>query len=73
MDTTGEGCGEKERWFSVNIGTQPSHVQDSNHVNNLNETLYNVNNNIMIVREFIIFCILKHHPGSPITIGNLIW
>ena len=43
MDTTGEGCGEKERRFNVNICTQPSHVQDSNYVNNLNETLYNVN------------------------------
>ena len=42
MDTTGEGCGEKERRLSVNISTQPSHVQDSHHVNNLNET-YNVN------------------------------
>ena len=36
-------CGEKERRFSVNICTQPIHVQDSNHVNNFNETLYNVN------------------------------
>ena len=44
MDTTGEGGGEKERWFSVNICTQPSHVQDSNHVNNLNKTLQSVNN-----------------------------
>ena len=43
MDTTGEGGGERERRFSVNICTQPSHVQDNNHVNNLNETLYNVN------------------------------
>ena len=43
MDTTGEGGGEKERRFSVNICTQPNHVQDSNHVNNLNETLYKVN------------------------------
>ena len=38
MDTTGEGGGERERRFSVNICTQPSHVQDNNHVNNLNET-----------------------------------
>ena len=37
MDTTGEGGGEKERRFSVNICTQP------NHVNNVNKTLYNVN------------------------------
>ena len=44
MDTTGEGGGEKERRFSVNIYTQPSHVQDSNHVNKSNETLYNVHN-----------------------------
>ena len=29
--------------------------------------------NIMVVREFIIFCVIKHHSGSPITIGNLIW
>ena len=43
MDTTGEGGGEKERRFSVNICTQPSHVQDNNHVNNLNEILHNVN------------------------------
>ena len=28
---------------------------------------------IMVVREFIIFCVIKHHSGSPITIGNLIW
>ena len=41
MDTTGEGGGVKERRFSVNICTQPSHVQDNNHVNNLNETLHN--------------------------------
>ena len=26
--------------------------------------------NIMVVREFIIFCVIKHHSGSPITIGN---
>ena len=39
MDTTRECCGEKERMFSVNICTQPCHVQDSNHVNNLNEPL----------------------------------
>ena len=43
MDTTGEGGGERERRFSINVCTQPSHVQDNNHVNNLNETLYNVN------------------------------
>ena len=43
MDTTGECCGEKERTFSVNIYTQSSPVQHSNHVNNLNEKLYNVN------------------------------
>ena len=43
MDTTGEGGGEKDGGFSVNICTHPSHVQDSNHVNNLNETLYNEN------------------------------
>ena len=42
MDTTVECSGEKERRFSINICTQPSHVQDSNHVNNLNETLYNI-------------------------------
>ena len=30
-------------------------------------------NNIMVVREFIIFCVIKHHSSSPITIGNLIW
>ena len=29
--------------------------------------------NIMVMREFIIFCTIKHHSGSPITIGNLIW
>ena len=29
--------------------------------------------NIMIVREFIIFCVIKHNFGSPITVGNLIW
>ena len=29
--------------------------------------------NIMVVREFIILCVIKHHSGSPITIGNLIW
>ena len=27
--------------------------------------------NIMVVREFIIFCVIKHHSGSSITIGNL--
>ena len=41
MDTTGEGGGERERRFSVNICTQPTNVQDNNHVNNLNETLLN--------------------------------
>ena len=29
--------------------------------------------NKMVVREFIILCVIKHHSGSPITIGNLIW
>ena len=29
--------------------------------------------NIMVVREYIIFCVIKHNSGSPITIGNLIW
>ena len=43
MDTTGKGCGEKERRFGVHICTQSSHVQHSNTVNNLNEKLYNVN------------------------------
>ena len=33
----------------------------------------NIIDNIMVVREFIIFCAIKHHSGSPITIGNLIW
>ena len=28
--------------------------------------------NIMVVRLFIILCVIKHHSGSPITIGNLI-
>ena len=42
MDTTGKVV-VRERRFSVNICTQPSHVQDNNHVNNLNETLYAVN------------------------------
>ena len=42
MDTTGEGGGEKEGRFNVNIYTQPSHVH-SHHVNNLNKPLYNVN------------------------------
>ena len=27
---------------------------------------------IMVVREFIILCAIKHHSNSP-TIGNLIW
>ena len=35
MDTTGKDCGEKER-FRVNVYTQPSPVQHSNPVNNLN-------------------------------------
>ena len=26
---------------------------------------------IMVVREFIIFCVIKHHSSSSITIGNL--
>ena len=43
MDTTGEGGGERERRFSVNICTQSSHIQDNNHVNSLDETLHNVN------------------------------
>ena len=43
MDTMGEGGGEKARRFSVNICTHPSHVQDSNHVNNVKETLSHVN------------------------------
>ena len=30
-------------------------------------------NNIMVVREFIILCAIKHHSGFAITIGNLIW
>ena len=29
--------------------------------------------NIMVVREFITFCVIKHHSSSPMTIGNLIW
>ena len=29
--------------------------------------------NIMVVRDFIIECAIKHHSSSPITIGNLIW
>ena len=28
--------------------------------------------NIMVVREFIIFCVIKNHSNSPITIGILI-
>ena len=31
----------------------------------------NIIDNIMAVREFIIVCAIKHHSGSPITIGNL--
>ena len=30
-------------------------------------------NNSMVVREFIICCVIKHHSGSPMTIGNFIW
>ena len=33
----------------------------------------NTIDNIMVVRELIIFCIIKNHSDSPITIGNLIW
>ena len=29
--------------------------------------------NIMVVREFIIVCGIKHHSGSPITIDYLIF
>ena len=29
--------------------------------------------NIMVVRSFIILCAIKHHSGSPLTIGNVIW
>ena len=29
--------------------------------------------NILVVKLFIIFCVMKHHSGYPITIGNLIW
>ena len=29
--------------------------------------------NIMVVRELIIFCSIKNHSDSPIAIGNLIW
>ena len=43
METTGKDCGEKERRFGVNIYTQPSPVQHSNPVNNLNEKLHSVN------------------------------
>ena len=39
----GKVVDETERRFSVYICTQPSHVQDNNHVNNLKEKLYNVN------------------------------
>ena len=28
--------------------------------------------NIMVAREFIIVYVIKHHSGSPITMGNLI-
>ena len=28
---------------------------------------------IMVVREFIILCVIKHHSDSSITIGNRIW
>ena len=46
MDTTGEGGGEKHRRFSVNICTQPSHINNLNetlNVNSLDETLHHVN------------------------------
>ena len=29
--------------------------------------------NIMVVRELIIFCTIKNHSDSPITISDLIW
>ena len=29
--------------------------------------------NIMVVREFIIFCTIEYHSGSSITSGKLIW
>ena len=29
--------------------------------------------NIIVVRELKMFCVIKHHFGSPITIDNLIW
>ena len=29
--------------------------------------------NIMFWRELIIFCVIEHHSGSLITLGNLIW
>ena len=29
--------------------------------------------NIMVVRELKMFCVIKHHSGFPITIANLIW
>ena len=29
--------------------------------------------NIIVVREFINVSAVKHHFGSPITTGNLIW
>ena len=35
------------------------------------QTSENKIENIMAVREFIIFCVINHHSGSPITIGNL--
>ena len=47
MDTTGEGGGEKDRRFSVNICTQPSHINNFNetllNVNSLDETLHHIN------------------------------
>ena len=67
MDTTGEGGGERERRFSVNICTRPSHVQDNNLVNNLNETLYNVNsldeplNNVNSLNETLLNESKLHH------------
>ena len=33
----------------------------------------NTIDNIMVVRELIIFCTIKNHSDSPITIGNFIW
>ena len=42
-------------------------------VDGLLEGISMVAHNIMVVREFVIFGVIKHHSGSPITIGNLIW